>query len=427
ALAQAQQDLAAARQEAAATADAPEVRAQLAEAQAGAAERSQLVGELKRTLEEARSELTILRASMASTSDLEAARRECQEAQAAIVELQFAAAAAQADASAARERTAVADAAALAAQAALAQAEADAALERESLRPAAEFDQLQHKFDLALADVQVLKRECSSLRQELAERPQASEAESPELISVRQQRDALAARVEELEADAAAGAAGDVDAQQERDDLERRFQMAVDDLRQLKQENAILRERAETAPRGASSSETPAGGDWASQRARLMALLEEEDESGEISAERVAERATVAKTMAATDRVIASKDEEIAELRTALQTRSEGAAMDQQDAAARTALFDADEVIAAERRRIAQMSAEWEEKLRAAELEFSVQRAKLAREQAAVRERMLEIESAAHATASNPGEPGKPRRRWLAALGLNDEDDAKAK
>ena len=137
----------------------------------------------------------------------------------------------------------------------------------------AERDELQRKFDLALADVQKLKRELSEAREELPHRPEASDQESPELIAIRSERDALCSRIAELEA--TPPAAADADAQQDRDDLHRRFEMAVDDVRQLKQENAQLRDKlaASKTPPGAA---TP-GGNIGRRDARLMAELEEED------------------------------------------------------------------------------------------------------------------------------------------------------
>ena len=93
--------------------------------------------------------------------------------------------------------------------------------------------------DLALADVQKLKKENSALREELDSRPAASNEPSPELIALRSECETLTARVKELEK-AVDPAAATADSSQEMDDLRRRFEMAVDDVRQLKQENARL-------------------------------------------------------------------------------------------------------------------------------------------------------------------------------------------
>ncbi len=394
-----EQDAAAAQ--AAAESESPQLRMQLEDAETAAAAHQRALGELAQMLEQARAELAEMRETMAPRADLEAARWELEAARASLAEEQSAKVAAEARCEAAT---------------------AEAAKLVEGSRPTGDFDELQQKFDLALADVQKFKRENAVLRDELAQRP-ASDQESPELIAIRQERDELAARAAELESTLEAASTVDSDGQQEHADLQRRFEMAVDDVRQLKQENAQLRETLASA--GASNEraiDAAEGGDWAAQRARLMAMLEQEEDAGDISAERAAERATVSKTIAATDRVIANRDQEILDLRAKLDANGGDDAADE-GSAAREAVLDADEVVAAERQRLAKLTAEWEAKLRAAELEFSVERARLAREQAALREKMFEIESGTYAPADGDGADGtKPRRRWLSALGLHEEE-----
>ena len=292
---------------------------------------------------------------------------------------------------------------------------------REAAQSQTELEQLQHKFDLALADVQKLKRESAALREELSQRPAASDQESPELIAVRSERDALVLRVGELEA--AAAKADDAEAQQAREDLQRRFEMAVDDVRQLKQENAQLRDKLAAAAKGAPLAPSAALGDndWAAQRARLMALLEEEEQDGPVSGDRKKERATIEGTIAATDRAVAEKDQEIAELRAELAASRSKRGVQEEQERVRHELLDADETIAEERKHIAELQTEWEDKVRAAELEIAVERARLAREQAALKEKMLELELGLPQARAEDGGDGKPRRRWLTALGLGDE------
>jgi hypothetical protein len=67
-----------------------------------------------------------------------------------------------------------------------------------------------------------------------------------------------------------------------------------------------------------------------------------------------------------------------------------------------------------------QLQQEWKDKFRTAELEISVQRATLAREQAKLEETLALMES----QSTNPEKTdGKPKHRWLSALGLSDDDD----
>lgn len=118
------------------------------------------------------------------------------------------------------------------------------------------------------------------------------------------------------------------------------------------------------------------------------------------------------------------KDQQVSELQHLLdqqsETRSGGIAI---GAAAITQMFDADELVREERERLQQLQDEWEEKFRQAEIEASLERAKLSRERQEVARKLCELEEQlADAqrdarTASQP-DAGVPSRRWLAKLGL---------
>ena len=110
-----------------------------------------------------------------------------------------------------------------------------AALERER-------DELQQKFELALQDVQRFRGRAADLEQELARRPAASQTDSAELVALRAERDALVERVEQLERQPVAQV--DADTEQEISDLRRRFELAVEDVRELKTKNCAARSQA---------------------------------------------------------------------------------------------------------------------------------------------------------------------------------------
>jgi len=84
-------------------------------------------------------------------------------------------------------------------------------------------------------------------------------------------------------------------------------------------------------------------------------------------------------------------------------------------------IFGNDEVIQAERRRLEAIQQEWQEKLSKAELEISVERAKLARNQSAFAEKLADMKDIQ--LDKGPADDGKPRHRWLSALGLRDDDE----
>src|SRR5690606_6602907 len=140
-------------------------------------------------------------------------------------------------------------------------------------------------------------------------------------VSLRVERDALAARIAELEASPIQ--AIDEDSEQRFADLQRRFELAVEDLRHLKQENASLAEKLASASQaGQQASAAGQAMDWQAQKARLLAALESED-ADEQSEERRQELVTIEDTVSITDRVVAEKDLEIAKLRDQLSQRSE--------------------------------------------------------------------------------------------------------
>ena len=146
-----------------------------------------------------------------------------------------------------------------------------AALERER-------DELQQKFELALEDVQRFRSRAAELEQELARRPETSQTDSAELVALRAERDALVERVEELECKP--GAEVDADTKQEMADLRRRFELAVEDVRELKTKNAELEARLSDSPQRPAISSDGGAMDWESQKRRLLASLANSTESG---------------------------------------------------------------------------------------------------------------------------------------------------
>jgi len=290
-----------------------------------------------------------------------------------------------------------------------------------------QLDQTRRKFELALADVQKFKRENSELHEELLSRPAADDQESPELISLRAERDALATRIDELET--ATTQAVTLDGQQELDDLQRRFELAVDDVRQLKQEKSDLCNQLKAAQTGVVVPAEEEAQDWQSQKARLLATLDAEDRDA-ITEARREERATIEGAISITDSIVAEKDQlvaeqerELQELRTQLAERStvENIAELRQQITAE--IFSNDETIQLEQARLQEQQQQLQAKLREAELEISVRRATLAREQAALKEKIAELPQADVAEDKQTDPAKKTGRRWLSALGINEEKE----
>lgn len=290
---------------------------------------------------------------------------------------------------------------------------------QENSREGVANSELEHKFNLAMEDVERLRERVSELEEELSERPDISRRE---LFELRSNRNTLVERVEELEQQMKTSAGKGTERNQA--DQQRRFELAVEDVRQLKIENAELEEKLAEAKRAAVS--LPAGGsDWESQKRRLLDSLEQEGISAD--AGRQKEMATISNTIRITDSVVAAKDRDIAEMKEQLAAAG-GPSLAR--SASDSAVVVGDEVVQQHRDRLAQMEKMLEETLRAAELELSIERAKIAREKAQLAQQHLDLEQlrdsveAANEAASPSG--SKPRRRWLAKLGLGEGDDPPA-
>lgn len=288
-----------------------------------------------------------------------------------------------------------------------------------------ERDELQQKFELALADVQRLRERATELESDLSCRPVAGQVASAELVALRVERDALSQRVGELERQPAAPV--DADTVQQMADLQRRFELAVEDVRELKTKNAKLESQLAAAKSSSSAvaKQDSGGMDWESQKRRLLASLEDNSEDDQDPVLRK-ERTTIKNTIEITDAVIAEKDREIAELEVRLdRLRNDPSITDEARNRQIMHLVDADEVITDHRRRAQEHERALEEKLREAELELSVERAKLARQKAELEDLRATLDSQRlqnEAASGTVAAPGTPRRRWLSKLGIDGKE-----
>ena len=209
------------------------------------------------------------------------------------------------------------------------------------------------------------------------------------------------------------------------EDASRRYLMAMEDIRDLKARNAELQRQlmeVQSAParRGAASPPAESGGDWETQKRRLLAELESDDQHDAQSTDR---RLKIEEVVARTDKIIAEKNREIEELQNLLNNQSNSLGSLALGAAALGEVFDQDAIIVEERGRLKQMQDECQAKLRQAEIELAMERARLARRDAEIEEKIRNAEvrrSSAETEALAP--TGRPvRGRWRTQLGLTDE------
>ncbi len=215
--------------------------------------------------------------------------------------------------------------------------------------------------------------------------------------------------------------------QQRGDEMQRRFEMAVDDARNLKRRNSELEEQvlslkanaAYDSPRGGGSGESM---DWEATKKRLLASLDAETDD---DPQRTDERVTIESTIAITDDIVSQKDQEIAELHLLLAQQSSSIGSVAVGASAVDAALQQDELIRQEREKLAALQVELHEKLREAEIDISVERARIARERAEIVGKQQTFDAARDKQTGEAGdvEPGASktsRGRWLSRLGLKE-------
>ncbi len=222
----------------------------------------------------------------------------------------------------------------------------------------------------------------------------------------------------------------DTQLQQELEDLRRRYQMALEDLKAERARAEELEARLSQADEQGATWGDEANLDWERQKQQILAALEADfDEDDPDDAQ---QRLQIEEVIQRTDRIIAEKEREIAELKKVLDEQSstwEGMAL---GAAAVAELLDKDEIVRQERENLKALQEQWKEKLRQAEVELSLERAKLARQKTEIDDKLHELqqklvqlekmsESARAAAAQNTL---SKTRQWLKRLGLLKEEDS---
>ncbi len=304
-------------------------------------------------------------------------------------------------------------------------------------------DAKQAELDAQAAEIATARAEIESrrarLEKDLEEAGERTEtrgqlADSEQLDRVEAERDMLRVKLAAAEEqlgetrhrpdEAPQGGAAPAD-----DDMKRRYEMAMEDVRELKAENARLQERLAAAPDGRAAAAAPAaaGGalDWEAEKQRILASLE--DDYDQEDEEDCKERLKIEELIEKTDRLLAEKDEEIADLKQLLETQSAKVGSVAVGAAVLGEMLDDDAVVREERESLKLIQEEWREKLRKAEVDISLERAKLARERADLEEKLRLFEHRGGSLEDSTDEdddPEKPARgKWLSRLGLGNEEE----
>jgi hypothetical protein len=185
-------------------------------------------------------------------------------------------------------------------------------------------------------------------------------------------------------------------------ELQQLYEMSCEEIRGLK------RQLEQSATASSDSDIEDDVLDWEAAKRRIFAQSEKDESVTE------SDRGRVDQVIAETDQIVAEKDAEIERLRTHLEITGGDKAIE--------ALLDDNEIIAQERKQLSQLQAEWEDKLRVAEIEISIERAKISREKADQQEQLRNLEDMARAQDSGNSMESQPTRgRWRARLGLADD------
>jgi len=274
--------------------------------------------------------------------------------------------------------------------------------------------------------VELLEREVRRLEQLKRDSEQALEEARVVLAELEEERRALRIRLEQAEQQAAGASPAVPGDAEETERLHRRLELAMQEIKELKSSNEQLLDQVQRSP-AARTTAVANQFDWESQKRRLLEQLESNFDASQ--PDQAKERLRCEEVIRTTDRIIAEKDRQIEELQRQLadQPAPVAVAPPPDNHAAAAELLDADELIRTERERLAKLQGEWQEKLRQAEVEVSIERAKLARERLQLEEKLRMLQSKAgsegEAGGGNDGKGGS-RGRWLTRLGLRgDKDD----
>jgi hypothetical protein len=268
--------------------------------------------------------------------------------------------------------------------------------------------------------IETLRNEVTELRGLLA----AKEYDSAQMEELRAELAAL--RESAASGIAPEGLRSSADEEALRDRLDRATCEIVD-LRTQNEDLAeqVARMQISTAPHGPMPHLGQEGMSWEERKRLLLQQLDAEQDNGTPQAQ--AKRVEINDILRTTEVELARRDREIAELRSLVQQQSDARQGMAVGAAAVAQLIESDELVQQEREKLRAIQKSWDEKLRQAEIDLSMERAKLARERLQLEEQKHKLEDALQVAqdAADADAAGKPvdvkGRKWLSRLGLKEE------
>ena len=250
--------------------------------------------------------------------------------------------------------------------------------------------------------------------------------DSKEYRTLTSEHDRTAGFLDELNSQREDSPVRDISAADE--ELQRLYELAMEDLRDTKSENEnLMRQLAEFGDEGSQLAGDTGNSewDWETQKRKILAQLDGVDEDNPVQVE---ERFRAEKVIQVTDRLVAEKDKKIIELQERLS--AEPRQLTEEETLVIGKILDHDELICQERENLRRVQKEWRDKLRQAEIEISVERAKIARERAQLDKQLHSFgsvrdqqEAAIISGSSVSSDNPRTKRRWLQKLGLGSSDE----
>ncbi|MCS7304652.1 MAG: hypothetical protein NZ602_06025 [Thermoguttaceae bacterium] len=205
-------------------------------------------------------------------------------------------------------------------------------------------------------------------------------------------------------------------------DLQRLYELALEQIRHLEAENRQLLEQIEKYKRPKRSSPEEELENWEAFKRRVLESLEAEGTTAAEASGQACQsnRVQIEEVLARTEALLAAKDQELEALRHLLENQAANLGAVAVGAAAVGQLLDQDEIIRQQRETLQRLEAEWREKLRQAEVQLSIERAALARKQAELDEKLQEVEQLRAELVSGQMNTShqKKTRGWRTLFGL---------
>lgn len=211
-------------------------------------------------------------------------------------------------------------------------------------------------------------------------------------------------------------------------ELRQQLESALAETEDLRQQNSDLAARlAQQLTSAATGDKSTGRGNgeqltWEQRKLLILKQLEDDTISGNefIPHE---EKLSIQEVLDSTQAEITRRDEEIEELREIVRMQSDARDGLAIGAAGVAQMLDGDELIQQERQKLREIQEEWESKLRQAEIDLSMERAKIARERIALDKQKEELCQSTKEVVM-PACTGKGKgkeRRWLSILGLGEQ------